>query len=162
MCSASWPANQYRTRWPSRAAKSYTKGSTAICCIVSKNISVKQSSKCPPAALITHADYDSSSSKLPFDEDDAGMIFDDLSRGRSSIPPHNVPVRPALVRWDLSQPLSLENVVVMEYAEADRHMKECAGETGKRPEAVWGAEMAAVVGHRASEVKRIRDWTMYN
>ena len=99
-------------------------------------------------------------SKLPFDEDDVGMLFDDLHRGRSTIPPHNVPVRPALVRWDFTRPLSLENCAVMEHVEADRHMKECSGETGRRPEVVWGAETAAVVARRAEEIRRVREWVM--
>ena len=97
-------------------------------------------------------------SKLPFDEDDAGFIFDDLHRGRSTIPPHNVPTRPALVRWDSTQPLSLENTIVLEYAEADRHYKECFGEDAKKPEEVWGEETKAVVERRAEEVKRVREW----
>lgn len=88
------------------------------------------------------------------------MLFDDLHRGRSTIPPHAVPVRPALVRWDLSQPLSLENCAVMEYAEADRHMRESSGENGKRPEVIWGAETAVVVTRRAEEIRRVREWVL--
>ncbi|KAI0701849.1 ubiquitin-protein ligase molybdopterin-converting factor [Cytidiella melzeri] len=98
--------------------------------------------------------------KLPFDEDDAGFIFDDLHRGRCTIPPHTVPMRPALVRWDFSQPLSLENCVVLDHSEADRHVRECWGEAGKRPEQLWGAATAAVVSRRAEEIKRVRDWVM--
>ncbi|KAI0342540.1 ubiquitin-protein ligase molybdopterin-converting factor [Trametopsis cervina] len=98
--------------------------------------------------------------KLPFDEDDAGFIFDDLHRGRTTTPPHTVPTRPALVRWDFSHPLSLENCVVMEHSDAERHVKECSGEGGKRPQEVWGAEVVAVIARRAEEVKRVREWVM--
>ncbi|KAJ3488132.1 hypothetical protein NLI96_g3067 [Meripilus lineatus] len=63
--------------------------------------------------------------RLPIDEDDVAFIFEDIHRGRSIVPPYPVPVRPALIRWDPSRPLTLENVVVMEFKEAERHMKEC-------------------------------------
>ena len=46
-------------------------------------------------------------SKLPLDDDDCGMLFDDIHRGRSVRPPHGVPERPALVRWDPAAPLAL-------------------------------------------------------
>ena len=99
-------------------------------------------------------------SRLPFDEDDVGFIFDDLHRGRSVLPPHPVPTRPALVRWDFQQPLSLENCVVMEVPEADRHVKECWGESGKRPEEVWGEDVARIVARRTLEIVKLKEWIL--
>ena len=98
------------------------------------------------------------------------------------MPPYPVPVRPALIRWDPSRPLTLENVVVMEFKEAEKHVKECydtpeKGDTdskdavetvvdgcvddtlkGKRaPEEVWGSEVAGVVRRRQEEIRRVRE-----
>ncbi|KAJ7059338.1 hypothetical protein C8F01DRAFT_1301930 [Mycena amicta] len=57
--------------------------------------------------------------RLPID--DVALIFEDIHRGRSVRPPHPVPVRPTLVRWNLSEGLTLGNVVVMEQKEATKH-----------------------------------------
>lgn len=101
------------------------------------------------------------SSKLPIDEDDVGLIFDDLYRGRSAIPPHAVPSRPALARWDPLRPLTMDNCVVFEQSEAERHERECyqrfAEAPAARPEEVWGEEVAAVVERRAEEIRRERE-----
>ncbi|KAH9848520.1 hypothetical protein C2E23DRAFT_843286 [Lenzites betulinus] len=97
--------------------------------------------------------------KLPLDDDDLGLVFDDLYRGRSALPPHPVPERPALVRWDPSQPLSLTNCVAFEIADAERHLKECLLEK-KRPEDVWGEEVAEVVRRRTEEARKIVEWVM--
>ena len=101
------------------------------------------------------------SSRLPIDEDDAGLLFEDIHRGRSVIPPHAVPSRPALVRWDPNLPLTLDNCVSMDFAEAEKHVKECFGEgERKRPEEVWGKETAEVVERRAAEVKKVQEWVL--
>ncbi|KAI8989182.1 hypothetical protein BD414DRAFT_571824 [Trametes punicea] len=97
--------------------------------------------------------------KLPLDEDDIGLIFDDLYRGRSVCPPYQVPERPALVRWDPSAPLSLENCVAFEFADAERHLKECLLEK-KRPEEVWGEEVVEVVKRRQEEARKVVEWMM--
>jgi len=97
--------------------------------------------------------------KLPIDEDDVGLIFDDISRGRSVIPPHPVPSRPTLVRWNPAEPLTLENCVAMEYAEAERHVKECY-EGGKHPEEVWGQDVGDIVKRRADELRKVREWVL--
>lgn len=102
-------------------------------------------------------------SRLSIDEDDAGLLFEDIHRGRSVLPPHAVPNRPALVRWDFSQPLSLENCVVMEFADAERHVRECfvASEGAKKTsEELWGVEACAIVRRRQEEVRKVREWTM--
>lgn len=69
-------------------------------------------------------------SKLPLDEDDVSFLLEDLHRGRSVLPPHLVPTRPTLVRWDPAAPVTPENVVVMEHADAERHMRECFAVSG--------------------------------
>ena len=99
------------------------------------------------------------SSKLPFDEDACGLLFDDIHRGRSVVPPYAVPARPALVRWDPASPLALGNCVAMEDKDAERHVKECF-EVGKRPEEVWGADCAGLVERRREEVRRVEEWVM--
>ncbi|KAI0372425.1 ubiquitin-protein ligase molybdopterin-converting factor [Pilatotrama ljubarskyi] len=97
--------------------------------------------------------------KLPLDEDDLGLIFDDLYRGRSARPPYPVPERPALVRWDPTEPLSLMNCVAFEFTDAEKHLKECLLEK-KRPEEVWGEEVAEVVRRRREEARRVVEWVM--
>ncbi|KAG6852969.1 hypothetical protein C0991_007780 [Blastosporella zonata] len=100
--------------------------------------------------------------KLPIDEDDVALIFEDINRGRSVIPPHNVPSRPVLVRWDIAKPLTIDNCAVMEFAEAEKHSKECGTleEPLKRPENIWGKDVLHVVDRRAEELRREREWVM--
>ncbi|KAF8957510.1 ubiquitin-protein ligase molybdopterin-converting factor [Flammula alnicola] len=103
--------------------------------------------------------------KLPIDEDDVGLIFEDLYRGRSVVPPHDVPTRPTLMRWDPSRPLSIENCVVFELSEADKHARTCWNPDGSvatstSPEQLWGREVTAVVARRAAEARRVREWVM--
>ncbi|KAI0752645.1 ubiquitin-protein ligase molybdopterin-converting factor [Daedaleopsis nitida] len=97
--------------------------------------------------------------KLPVDDDDAGILFDDIHRGRSVRPPHAVPERPALVRWDPDAPLSLENCVAFEFADAERHLQECLL-AKKRPEEVWGADVVEVVRRRSEEARKVVEWVM--
>ncbi|KAI0327519.1 hypothetical protein GY45DRAFT_1308584 [Cubamyces sp. BRFM 1775] len=97
--------------------------------------------------------------KLPVDDDDVGLIFDDLYRGRSARPPYAVPEKPALVRWDPAAPLSLQNCVAFEFADAEKHLKECLQEK-RSPEEVWGAEVVEVVKRRQEEARRVVEWVM--
>ncbi|KAF9078495.1 hypothetical protein BDP27DRAFT_1281141 [Rhodocollybia butyracea] len=105
--------------------------------------------------------------RIPLDEDDIGLIFEDIHRGRSVLPPHEVPTKPALVRWDLSRPLTLENCVVMEEKDTVKHIKvwreglEGANDSAGAfisPAEVWGSEVDAIVGRRAKEIKKVQDW----
>ncbi|KAH0578568.1 hypothetical protein H2248_003715 [Termitomyces sp. 'cryptogamus'] len=100
--------------------------------------------------------------KLPIDEDDVSLIFEDVHRGRSVIPPHNVPSRPVLVRWDIVKPLTVDNCVVMEFGEAEKHYKESGSREDplKRPEDIWSCEVKHVVNRRAEELRREREWVM--
>jgi hypothetical protein len=110
-------------------------------------------------------------SKLEIDEDDVALIFEDLHRGRSVIPPHAVPSRPVLIRWDSELQLTAENCVVMEHGDAEKHARECLGinmitsagdevATVRRPIDLWGEEVATLVERRAKEVMRQREWVM--
>ncbi|OAX42227.1 ubiquitin-protein ligase molybdopterin-converting factor [Rhizopogon vinicolor AM-OR11-026] len=97
--------------------------------------------------------------KLPIDEDDVALIFEDLHLGRSVVPPHVVPARPTLLRWDPAKPLTLENCVVFEFAEAEKHVREClASHPRKTPKEVWGDEVQAIVERHAAEVAKYREW----
>lgn len=97
--------------------------------------------------------------RLPIDEEDVGFIFEDLHRGRSVIPPFDVPTRPTLVRWDYSQPLTLDNCIVLEFKDAEKHYKQCF-EEGKKPVDVWGEEVGGVIERRAAEAREVRNAVM--
>lgn len=104
-------------------------------------------------------------SKLSIDEDDVALIFEDLYRGRSVVPPHDVPTRPTLVRWDPSLPLSIQNCVVFELNDAEKHVKACWNPDGSvaastTPQALWGTEVAAIVARRSAEARRVCEWVM--
>jgi len=59
---------------------------------------------------ITHSSWlVSSISRIPITEEDAGFLTEDLHRGRSCVPPYNIPSRPVLVRWDPSTQVSLQS-----------------------------------------------------
>ncbi|KAF9011788.1 ubiquitin-protein ligase molybdopterin-converting factor [Cyathus striatus] len=101
--------------------------------------------------------------RLPIDEDDVNLIFEDVYRGRSVIPPHDVPTRPTLIRWDPAKPLGVDNCVVFDYSDAEKHLKACWNVNGSavsRPEDVWGSEVLSVVQRRAEEIRKIRDWIL--
>lgn len=98
--------------------------------------------------------------KLPIDEDDVSLILEDFYRGRSIIPPHEVPARPMLVRWDFRRPLGLDNCVVMDQGDGEKHMKACS--TGadeiQDPKSVWGDKVQDVVDRRAREIGQYLLW----
>ncbi|KAJ7052648.1 ubiquitin-protein ligase molybdopterin-converting factor [Mycena amicta] len=100
--------------------------------------------------------------RLRIDEDDVALIFEDIHRGRSVIRPHPVPVRPTLVRWNPSEGLTLENVVLMEYKEAAKHEAGVYGYVGDtKTESgldLWGAQMDALVQKRREEARRVTEW----
>lgn len=87
---------------------------------------------------------------MPLDEDDAALIFEDVHRGRSVVPPHPVLSNPKLSRWDFSEPLSLTNCVVFDAPELKKHVE--GWEMGMRPEDVWGDEVVRVVDRRRAEL----------
>jgi len=91
------------------------------------------------------------------------LIFEDLYRGRSVLPPHNVPSKPNIIRWDPSRPLTVDNIVVFDQSDADMHAKACWKETGVAaadPTDIWGKEVADIVRQRSAEARRVREWDM--
>ncbi|KAF6751679.1 ubiquitin-protein ligase molybdopterin-converting factor [Ephemerocybe angulata] len=100
--------------------------------------------------------------RLPIDEDDVALVFEDLYRGRSAIPPHEVPARPTLVRWDYTKPLSVENCIVLDHKDAEKHFEACSGLAAERKQGVdlWGAETEEVVKRRAEEARKAMAWVM--
>ncbi|KAF5348024.1 hypothetical protein D9758_010036 [Tetrapyrgos nigripes] len=98
--------------------------------------------------------------RIPLDEDDVGFIFEDLYRGRSVIPPHPVPTKPVLVRWDFAKPLTLDNCVVLDEKEAAKHLRECKTQEGViiPPGDVWGQETGEIVNKKAAEVRKYLEW----
>ncbi|TFK81848.1 hypothetical protein K466DRAFT_322044 [Polyporus arcularius HHB13444] len=61
--------------------------------------------------------------RLARDDDDCGMLFEDIHRGRSVRPPYPARADVAL-RGDPDASLSLENCGASEFADAERHLKE--------------------------------------
>ncbi|THH05781.1 hypothetical protein EW145_g4541 [Phellinidium pouzarii] len=87
--------------------------------------------------------------RLPIDESDVAYIYEDLHRGRSVIPPHQVPNKATLTRWDPSEPLSVQNCVVFDWPEFKRHIEGVTD--GVAPEAIWGDEVAGLISKRRKE-----------
>ncbi|KAJ7733370.1 ubiquitin-protein ligase molybdopterin-converting factor [Mycena olivaceomarginata] len=94
--------------------------------------------------------------RIPLDEDDVALLFEDVHRGRSVVPPHAVPVKPTLVRWDPARPLGVENVVVMDAGEAGVH----GSDSGEGGPGAWGEDVREAVRRRVEEVERWRGWVM--
>lgn len=90
------------------------------------------------------------------------LIFEDVHLGRSVLPPHAVPSKPTLVRWDGSRPLTIENCVVMDHKEAEKHQKSIQHPRGTfvDPKEIWGADVQGIVTRRAKELERQKQWVM--
>lgn len=92
--------------------------------------------------------------KLPVTQDDLGYIFEDLNYGRSTFPPHAVLPKPIAVRWDVTRPVAVDNIVIIGTKEAERHEKECLME-GKSVLDVWGQEVVDLVARRFAEARNV-------
>ena len=100
-------------------------------------------------------------SRLPIDEDDVALVFEDLYRGRSLLPPHDVPTRPTLVRWDFTRPLSIENCIVLEHKDAEKHAETCLGaKSAAAGRDLWGKEVEEIVQRRVTEARKVKEWVM--
>lgn len=65
------------------------------------------------------------------------------------------------MRWDLTKPLTLENCVVFEFAEAEKHAQEClsiGSHLEREAKEVWGNEVQTIVDRKAAEVAYYRQW----
>lgn len=101
-------------------------------------------------------------SRLPIDEDDVGLIFEDLYRGRSAVPPYEVPQRPTLVRWDFRKPITIDNCVVFEFRDAEKHAKACWSSTGDHvdPGSIWEEAVQETVRRKGEEARKVMEWVM--
>lgn len=62
------------------------------------------------------------SNLIPLKEDDMQYILDEIHRGRSVVPPHNVPQRPSVTRWRKSEGLRTDNLVVFDRQDALKYL----------------------------------------
>jgi len=94
---------------------------------------------------------------IPLNRDDVGLIYEEIHRGRSIIPPNDPTSRPILSRWRPDQPLSKRNCVVLTREEYEKHEKEVlkGGRSGRE---VWGEEVEALVLRRQREVDEMEKW----
>jgi hypothetical protein len=97
--------------------------------------------------------------RCPLAAEDIAYVFEDLNLGRSTLPPHHVQSKPALVRWYKDEPLTTWNTAVMSHEEADRHMSEVllGSKTG---EELWGTEAETAFAKRAREAKTVFNWRL--
>ncbi|XP_006455184.1 hypothetical protein AGABI2DRAFT_121122 [Agaricus bisporus var. bisporus H97] len=100
--------------------------------------------------------------RLPIDEDDVGLIFEDLYRGRSAVPPHDVPQRPTLIRWDFRKPITIDNCVVFEFKDAEKHAKACWSPAGDHvdPGSIWEEAVQETVRRKGEEARKVMEWVM--
>ncbi|KAG8695224.1 hypothetical protein FRC09_009289 [Ceratobasidium sp. 395] len=99
-------------------------------------------------------------SRLPISEQDIAYIFEDLHRGRSTIPPHVVLPRPQLARWDIREPLTTQNCVVLSHQDAQTLQDKGGIGSELVGEGIWPAETLTVVQSRQQEAARIAKWIL--
>ncbi|CAE6409620.1 unnamed protein product [Rhizoctonia solani] len=98
--------------------------------------------------------------KLPMSEQDIAYIFEDLHRGRSTIPPHPVLTRPQLARWNAKEPLTTFNCVVLSHQEVQLlHDHGGMGEEVVN-KGLWPSETLEVVHARQKEAERVARWEL--
>lgn len=88
-------------------------------------------------------------SRLPIDETDVAFILEDLHRGRSIVPPHNVPNKITLAIWNPSEPLSVANCVIFDAHDYAEHISGL--NHGLKPEQIWDEEVVDLVRKRRKE-----------
>ncbi|BEJ11603.1 hypothetical protein CspHIS471_0200630 [Cutaneotrichosporon sp. HIS471] len=89
---------------------------------------------------------------LEVNADDMALVFEDVNRGRTTIPNQIITQRPQAIHWDIGKPLTADNMAILTDKDAKKHEKEVQIE-GKKPEDVWGADAAALVARRNAEVR---------
>ncbi|CAE6461225.1 unnamed protein product, partial [Rhizoctonia solani] len=98
--------------------------------------------------------------KLPISDQDVAYIFEDLHRGRSTIPPHAVLARPQLSRWNAKEPLTTSNCVVLSHQEVQALVDHGGiGEELVR-KGIWPSETLEVVHARQREATRVAQWEL--
>ncbi|GMK56173.1 hypothetical protein CspeluHIS016_0300130 [Cutaneotrichosporon spelunceum] len=89
---------------------------------------------------------------LEVNAEDMALVFEDIGRGRTTIPLQIVTQKPQAVHWDPRRPLTSDNMAILTDKDAKRHEKEVQVE-GKSPAEVWGADADALVARRNAEVR---------
>ena len=98
--------------------------------------------------------------RIPISEADVCYLFEDLHRGRSvTCPLIAICAKPTLIRWDAGGAVSVDNLVVMDRGEADRHDREVL-HGGKTPAELWGEETVALVEKRRMLERENRDYRL--
>lgn len=92
--------------------------------------------------------------KLSVTTDDIGYIFEDLNYGRGTFPPHLVLPKPVAIRWDPKRELTVDNIVIVNAKDAEKHEKECLM-GGDDPVNVWGREIVEIVKRRFEETRKV-------
>ncbi|KAF8816354.1 hypothetical protein BYT27DRAFT_6451296 [Phlegmacium glaucopus] len=79
--------------------------------------------------------------RLPIDKDGIALMLEDIYKGCSLLPPHEVPTRPTLVRWDPARPLCLKkSCVVFDQPDVEKHVKTCwNGSSATTQKELWGS-----------------------
>jgi hypothetical protein len=90
---------------------------------------------------------------LEVNADDMALVFEDVNSGRTTIPEQIVTQRPQAVHWDITRPLTADNMAILTDKDAKRHEKEVQVQ-GKSPAEVWGDDAAALVARRNDEVRK--------
>ncbi|KAH8930707.1 hypothetical protein BT69DRAFT_1234879 [Atractiella rhizophila] len=83
-------------------------------------------------------------------------VYEEVFVGRSAVDRTCIPIKPTILRWDVGQPLSWSNLVLLERNEAEKHEKEHY-KAGLPLEHVWGVEIVDRVRRRLEEEKRWRE-----
>lgn len=98
--------------------------------------------------------------RIPISEADVCYLFEDLHRGRSVTCPLNaICAKPTLIRWDAGGAVSVDNLVVMDRGEADRHDREVL-HGDKTAAELWGEETVALVEKRRMLERENRDYRL--
>ncbi|KIM20476.1 hypothetical protein M408DRAFT_30337 [Serendipita vermifera MAFF 305830] len=93
--------------------------------------------------------------RLPLSDQEVGFVFEELHRSKSSFPPHETLSRPTLIRWNLGEPLTVANCVVMSPEDARKH--EDAFRNGQSAEEFWGSQVTRAVQRRRQEAEQWMD-----
>ncbi|CAE6477568.1 unnamed protein product [Rhizoctonia solani] len=98
--------------------------------------------------------------KLPISEQDIAYIFEDLHRGRSTIPPHPVLARPQLSRWNAKEPLTTSNCVVLSHQEVQVIQDNGGMGEDVVNKGLWPSETLELVRARQKEATRVAQWEL--
>lgn len=125
------------------------KGRKKLYSTLERNLSERQ-------ARVSHAKGENAQGiqrTVEVNTDDLALVFEDINHGRTTLPGQVVTQRPQAVHWDISKPLTADNMAILSDKDAKRHEKECQV-AGKSLEDVWGKEAVAFAQRRNEETRR--------